>query len=318
MKRFIYKILLFCIPFLLWLLVVVIFDPYHFLSFSENIINNKLKDDISIQLNRPLFQLIQYEKNPTEIITLGDSRTFNLSTDTIYKYTNKKVGNLAYGAGGLQEMINTFWEIEKNHKLNEVYMGIGVSFYNKYACQDRVTEAISLKSNFISYAFSSYTFNSIFQISKSILLNSKLNLGKPQESKEAYWKYKLDITARDHFTRFDYPQTYFYELKKISDYCLTKNIKLTFFIPPSHTDLQKKVIQFNRKNAELRFKNDLQSLGDTYDFDFISKITIDKNNFNDPYHFNSSVGTIIIRKIFSDHSNKSDSVCNFMPCKKSK
>jgi hypothetical protein len=57
------------------------------------------------------------------------------------------------------------------------------------------------------------------------------------------------------------------------------------------------------QHQEERFKNDLQKLGDLYDFDFPSLLTKNKNNFKDPYHFSDSVGIIVVKELFIQASD---------------
>ena len=303
MKYFIIRFFYFTLPFLLWLLIVILIDPYNYFSNSM-IIDNSLKMETSFKLNRPLYQLLDFKNHPTTNILLGDSRTNNLKVEIFKKYSNQEFTNLAYGGGSLPEIINTFWLVAKKHNLSNVYIGLNLTFYNNYRSRDRVIEAEEIMRNFFSYAFSVYTFRSTYLIVETIITGNHLKLGVPDISKEEFWKRQLDVSAKDDYGLYEYPINYGKDLNEISKYCSQHGIHLVFFIPPTHIDLQKKVKEYNLQAYELRFKNDLKKMGDVYDFDFPSNITADTGNFNDPYHFSPSIGEIIVKDLFSNESNK--------------
>lgn len=288
-------------PFLLWLIGVLLMDPYNYYS-NTILIDTTLKKETSFQLNRPLYQLLEYKNHPTKSILLGDSRTNNLDVGIFKKYSNKDFTNLAYGGGSLPEIINTFWLVTKEHNLTDVYIGMNLTFYNKYRSRDRIIEAEEIMRNFFSYAFSVYTFRSMHIILKTVVSGSHLKLGVPDSSKEKFWKHQLDVSAKDDYGLYEYPTDYIKDLMEISKYCKQNNIHLVFFIPPTHTDLQKKVKEYNLQAFELKFKSDLKKMGDVYDFDFPSSITENTNNFNDPYHFSPTIGEIVIKELFSGRS----------------
>jgi hypothetical protein len=288
----------FFIPFFIWLIIVLIVDPYNFYSFSQKLINFRLKQNISYKINRPLFQVLKFEQKPTNCIVLGDSRANSIDVDFINLNSDKPFANLAYGGGSLQEVINTFWKVTNERHLDEVFIGLNFSLYNKHKNVDRVSDAFSVKNNFFRYAFSYCTIKSTYLILKSLITGIEVKIGVPSTTKERFWSYQLNTSAKLDYSSYEYPENYYEELKAISRFCDKKGIKLIFFIPPTHHDLQHKVLEYNLFKYEEKFKNDLKSLGDLYDFDYHSDLTEDKDNFNDPYHFTASIGRIIIYETF--------------------
>ena len=176
---------------------------------------------------------------------------------------------------------------------------------------DRVSEAITLMDDFFAYACCNYTVESTYLIVKSMLWDVETSIGISNTSKEQFWCYQLNVTAKSHYEHYYYPKKYFEDLKLISKYCRENKIKLVFFIPPTHYDLQSKVQEFNLQNYEIRFKNDLIQLGDLYDFNYPSDLTKNIDNFDDPYHFSSPVAKIIIKDLFTNET-KSDVI--FLKC----
>ncbi len=301
MKLFIKRLLLFSAPFILYLIIAVLIDPYNIIYKNNNPTLIELKSKISYKLNYPLFKLQEYSENPTDIVLLGDSRTNKLNKLTFEKITGMKVTNLSYGGGTLPEIIDTFWYITKTHPIKEVYIGINFNLYNDYNNNNRVPKAIELKESPFSYLFSSYCSKSLFLILKSIITNKEINIEKPHLSKNEFWRYQLEISAPAFYSNYKYPYLYHKSLIDISRYCKEKKIKLVFFIPPTHINLQQRVTDFNLDEEKKLFKVDLTNLGITYDFEYPNEITRNKSNFSDPFHFNDSISDIIIKEILENN-----------------
>jgi hypothetical protein len=304
MRKFIKWVLTFSLPLIIWIILVVLVDPYNYFSFGPKIIDNRLKMEISYKLNRPLFQLLGYKSHPTPSILLGDSRTACLKSEIINKYTKNDFTNLAYAGGSLVDAINTFWLVSEDTKLSDVYIGINFSLFNKYRRLDMVTEDEKLIDNFFLYAISESVFKSTYLILKSLITDKDIQIGVPASSKGEFWVFQLDTTANEQYGLYEYPSNYYNELTEISKYCKKNGINLVFFIPPTHTDLQKKVKQFNLQYFDAKFKNDLEKIGDVYDFDYPSDLTKNYNNFYDPYHFTDSIGEIVVKELFAKESYK--------------
>jgi hypothetical protein len=56
---------------------------------------------------------------------------------------------------------------------------------------------------------------------------------------------------------------------------------------------------FGLEGEYARFKQDLGALAPTYDFDIPSEVTLNKDNFSDPYHSRKPVIDEVIREIWS-------------------
>ena len=310
MQYFFKRLLIFLIPVALYALLVIIIDPYNYFSTSKGIINNDIKKSISNKISNPLYELVEFEKHPSPYVLLGSSQTGLLTPDIIQEYTGHKFENMSYGGGTLPELIATFWEINKHTQLKEVYMGISFIDFNGSQYRNRIPEALKIKANFLSYIFSKSALEATFLILKATILNAKVEIGKPDMSEDKFWTYQLDVTANRFYANHSYPVNYYESLKKIAAYCTEQNIKLVFFIPPSHVDLQKKVIEFKIQADENKFKEDINKLGDVYDFNYPNAITKERSNFSDPFHITSNVCRAVVQDIFTDKK----SVANFSKC----
>ena len=170
--------------------------------------------------------------------------------------------------------------------------------YNKYNQRNRVTEAVELINSPFSYLFSNFCLKSTFLISKSILTKEEVKIGVPEGDKDEFWKYQLENDAVvSYYIKYQYPDYYQKQLLKISNYCKENNIKLVFFIPPGHVDLQNLTIKFNRVKEEAKFIEDISKLGLLYDFNYPNVITKDVKNYKDPHHLNALFSDVITREV---------------------
>lgn len=301
MKIFLKRFIVFLSPVAVYIFLVLVLDPFNFFSFSSGMAGNEIKRSISYKISNALYELIEFEKKPASNVLLGSSQTGLLNPGIIRATAGKEFANMSYGGGSFPEVITTFWELSRKAKLKEVYIGISLIDYNGSQYRNRVPEAIKIKSNFLSYVFSKATLKSTLLIGKSIMFNEKIDIGVPDMSEQEFWKYQLDITADRFYENHSYPDIYISNLREISAYCKENNIKLTFFVPPSHVDLQEKKKQFGMENEEKRFKADLIQLGDVYDFDYRNDFTEERMNFSDPFHVTADASRLVVSELFSEN-----------------
>jgi hypothetical protein len=296
MKKFALKSLLFIIPFLILIAIEVVIDPYNFFSAEHNEKRLVLKENIAQKDNPYLYKLISYDRNPCPTILLGDSRT-GLLGDTLFD-TNKigKIANLSIGGGTLQDAFEIFNYVKAKHEIKKIYFGVSIETYSGTLLRNRATASIGIKNSMLLYLLNRYTFSSTMLICRSLIMDEKIDLYRPPESREAFWQSQLDLSAR-YMKNYTYPKNYYLELKKMADYCDEKNIRLVFVLSPTHVELQQKIHEFNLDGAYSKFKQDIESFGDVYDFNYPNDITNDKNNFGDPYHHKPAISRIVADEI---------------------
>jgi hypothetical protein len=296
MWNFIKKILIFISPFIILIALEVMVDPFNYFFEEKDAAQLELKNSLARKKNTYLYRLIEYERNPTGTIILGDSRAQRLMPDFFTEVNGEKVLNLAAGAGSLQDVIKIFWDLSSRHKLDTVYIGIGIEGYSGTLLKDRVSPAIEVKNSVPLYLMNKFTLESTMLLLKAKLFNQAVEAANPPFSREAFWQYELREEER-YLRNYTYPKNYYNELKKISEYCAQNGIKLVFIISPTHTELQNKVNEFKLNKEYERFKADIISFGDLYDFNWPNVITENKSNFLDPLHSIDSVSRIMIKEM---------------------
>lgn len=300
MKKLFLKLLIFSLPILIYMVLAIVIDPYGIFHANGSEKMQTLKSGIALKLSYPLSILPTYDRNPSDVIVLGDSRSGFMSEKIMDSVAKVKTANLAFGGASLKEVTETFWYVSKNKKLKEVYIGVSFMQYNKYNQRNRVTEAVELIHSPFSYLFSNFCLKSTFLISKSLLTNEEVSIGVPEDSKEDFWKFQLENDAVvSYYEKYQYPQSYFNELSKIANYCKENNIKLAFFIPPTHTDLQALTNAYNRVEEDKRFIEDIRALSVLYDFNYPNSLTKNKDNFSDPHHLEGKMKEVLTLEVVS-------------------
>ncbi|MFO7671324.1 MAG: hypothetical protein R6W31_16820, partial [Bacteroidales bacterium] len=164
--------------------------------------------------------------------------------------------------------------------------------------------------NYISYSLNKNVFRSSFLIIKSGLSKEEVQLNKITISKEEFWESHLNSFPKKFYSNMIYPEDYHSLLIQITDYCDQNNIKLIFWIPPTHIDLQNAIKKYNVDEMNAHFKSDLISMGEVFDYNYPCKINEDKENFKDPVHFTYDIALQIRDELlngqffYAKHSEK--------------
>ena len=147
MWNFFKKTLIFISPFIILIALEIIIDPFNYFFAEKNKELLDLKNNLARKKNTYLYRLIEFERNPTGIIVLGDSRAQRLMPDFFAEVNGEKVVNLAAGAGSLQDVIKIFWDLSSRNKLDTVYIGVAIEGYSGTLLKDRVSQAIEVKNS---------------------------------------------------------------------------------------------------------------------------------------------------------------------------
>ena len=297
MKKFLNKIIVFCIPFLIWILIVIVVDPFNYFN-KINIIDNEAKIN-AYHLNPLLFNTISYVNNPAKNLLIGDSRTNSLSVDLINSYSKKKYKKLTTNATKMNEILELFHYTNDIKKIEHLVIGVNFSMFNKFSYDDRVRIVKKIIDNPLLYIFSKDVLEASYYVLRShffkINVNNKLNI-----SKDDFWNWTINFKGNHWYGKYKYPENLYSELIKFDEYTSENNIKVIFIITPHHRDFYKKLKENNLQNEEMKFKKIMSSLKAlVFDFDFENKLTVNKKNFTDPIHYNDSIGRLIVEEIWS-------------------
>lgn len=122
MKKFIGKLLLASLPFIVYLTIFVIYEPYNYWG---------IKEPKSGRWSTPLARVREFQRNPAENIILGDSRMNHFDLDRIEDITGYQYANLSTGGQALN-LSRELYEWAKS-QTNIKNMIIDASFYQMQA-----------------------------------------------------------------------------------------------------------------------------------------------------------------------------------------
>ena len=299
LRRMWMRLILFLLPiFVLLGPIIYAVDPY-VLFHHRSAVPDDVRFKYGTQVNDLLWKLIAYDHDPKPNIMLGDSQMRNLPAEAVSSMTGESYANLAYDGGTLRESIDTFWFASRRTNLRHVYYQISFMAYTS-VIRDRVPRAEEILKNPLIYI-----------IDPDVLEAGAYDIGdayfhhstdfSPKMSKEAFWQSRLRYILELEAHRDADPGPLREELKRIVDYCNSHGIALVFVITPQSMDAQRVIESLGIEEQYSRFKSDLAGMAPVYDCNYESNLTVNKNNFKDPFHLEHSSALELVADLWSGH-----------------
>jgi hypothetical protein len=114
---------------------------------------------------------------------------------------------------------------------------------------------------------------------------------------DAFWTYQLTVPPRQYYGAFVYPSKLLSRLAAVVDYCSDQGIKLVFFMPPTHVELQAKREEYAIEEHYQEALAALRALAPVYDWDYPNSVTRDASLFGDPFHPNDEIAARVAREL---------------------
>lgn len=299
MIRFLKNSLILSAPFVFWVIFVVVIDPFNYFGFS-NAISGEVKEQNSGRLNTLLYRTISFKRYPTANILIGDSRTDLLPVSELERITGKHFGKLTNNAAKLNEIFELFYFANSYHKLETVVIGINFNMFNEYGYADRVKDIKEIISFPPRYVFSTSVAEACYFVLRAQIIGKDIS-DVPPMTREEFWKWNIEEKATHWYGKYKYPNELYAQMRKLDDFAIRNDINLIFIVVPHHREFHDRLIEFGLLNEELKFKEYLSSLNaKVIDYDFENEITIDKENFTDPVHYQESIGRLMVNEIWGN------------------
>jgi hypothetical protein len=304
MKKYFIRGLLFASPFLIYIMLIVIVDPYNFINISHVISDsNKItvlnRSDESSPRGNLLWKALEVKRKPIKKIIIGDSQGKGIKPEIIEKACGEKIYNFCVPGASFETMFNVFWFLAENQQLETVYFQVAFMNYNAQRSYNLYHYAQDYLSRpylyFLTKEIFSDTFTNIFyQFTKNprLVERSYEFLSDDEINKLAVSRLEL------FFNNYEYPKDYFNELNKIKQYCDANNIELKFLILPSYKAVDEYLVKKNLSEMAIRFKSDIKFNGDTYDLDVYGEVKNTRENFFDYYHLRQPILDSLTMKIW--------------------
>lgn len=300
-RRFLKRLVFFCIPILLYMGFIAVCDPFDFLGRSSAI-SDAVKLRSASPLNPCLWKMARYQHDLAPNILLGDSRMLGVSPEELTTITGERYANLAYGGASMRECIQTFWFAAHQVRLRKVYFGVSFDMYNDYNLVDRTDAYLNIAANPTLYFINRTVLQAAAYSVYSAALNKDLKIGVPDMDRQAFWDYEVrgPQTTR-MFRTYLYPTRYYQQLVEIGKYARQNGIELAFVVFPTHTDFQERFQAFGMEPLKERMDRDLAAISRVYDFDYPNDLTRDAAKFRDPIHLTEPAVRQVINEVWGSH-----------------
>lgn len=283
MGRLLLRTVLLALPFIVVAGFIAVVDPFDCFGFSH-VVSDDIKINTALPLHNPLWKLQQFARAPVSRLILGDSSVAALDTDKIRKLTGQPIYNFAYGGGTLAEVIDTYWFASSKTHLDAVYVGIGLINFNEYQNLNRVPEAEAMLASPLKYLTNRIVLSASVLSVYSAVSGHTVKIGSPNVGREEFWQNQINESSAQLLHEYRYPEQIAEKLTAMAADCRKKGTKLVIIIPPTHLELQNKVLSLGRGPDDARFKSFVATLGTVYDFDYPNEFTSSRTNFSDPFH----------------------------------
>src|SRR5579883_3191776 len=105
---FLRRSLLFVAPLVVWIIFIMIVDPFDYFNLVH-LIPEQIKVDNAATLNKIMFTMLKAKHDPSENVIIGDSRVEDLSLEEIDQVSGKRYCRLSSNALKLNEALDLFW-----------------------------------------------------------------------------------------------------------------------------------------------------------------------------------------------------------------
>jgi hypothetical protein len=301
MRRFFLRLFLLAAPFGAYAFAVWATDPFDYFRSSEGA-RRSVKSETAGKLDPVLWKLSAYLRAPRAHILLGDSRMDSLGEERIGAAIGAPVANLAYGGGSLSEAIRTFWIAARQPGLASVTIGVNLDTYNQSNAKDRVGSVEAIERNPALYFTNRLVAVAAWYQVLNSITGSRPEIGRPPMTRDEFWRYQLDVTAKLAYGGYRDPVSYRIELADVARECMRRHITLRFVIFPEHADLVARASRSGLESAAQQMRADLTRIGRTFDFsrreDWIENRTL----FLDPFHFTPPIALKITEDVWGGES----------------
>jgi hypothetical protein len=299
MWKFIKYILFLMLPLVLWALFVIIIDPCNYFGYSS-VISNEIKEQNALMLNPLLYQAIDLHHYPCENMLIGDSRTETLPLKEIENISKKEYKKLTIYGAKLNEIFDLVYLANSEKKLKETVIGINFNMFNEFGYDDRVSNIKNILKNPLKYIYNRNIGQLCYYLIKASITGKKIS-SIPLMSKEEWWKWIIETKAYQWYGKYQYSEKLHNELLTLDNFAKKNDIKLTFIIVPHNREFHARLVDLGLSKDEINFKKIMANLNaKVIDYDYENKITLNKNYFIDPIHYNDEIGQLIVDEVWND------------------
>jgi hypothetical protein len=290
LAKYFFKALLFALPVLFYVLIILVVDPYNFIGLFK-VIDDKDKflvvqrTDESSPRGNILWKTVAFRQNPTPNIIIGDSQGKDIDVSIIKRNTGEDYFNFCAPGASFSTIFKTFWFATEQTRIKKVCFQLAFMNYNL----EREYDLWHFSENYFKRPYEYFTTKEIFfdavanvawAVTRDKRIISRSYEFLPPGKMENLAQSRLNL----FFSKYSYPQVYKDELVKIAQYCNENGIEYSFLILPVYKGVDEHLAKNNLFDDYLKFKEDIYSLGYTYDMDMLAGLKQKRSNFIDYFH----------------------------------
>ena len=295
MKKLIRNLAYFSIPIILYILGIIVVDPYNRFNVSS-LIDSQSKYELTNRSHEfkskanMLWKLIEFKRTPKDKIIVGDSQGFYFREELIEELTNEEFYNFCVPAANFETTTKVFWYAAEKVKLKKVYYQVSFALSNSHFSYNLFDEAMEFIKKPNEYVFSkeilrdSYA-NLMFHYTNDSVWVKDPYFEKPDAEIDSLSEAWADVIFDD----YNYPESHISELQKISNYCKENNIELEFIVMPNYQWVNDYIENNGINVHQEQFMQTVASCGKVHDFSKLESICPNRDLFYDYFHCTQNV-----------------------------
>ena len=330
MIKFLNKILLFFLPFIILVLCIVIADPFKvFLKYDNYYADNQI-----INLNREYVSTQVYKKNPDKFnsFILGNSRSLSYKCTEWEKFLTPDSKAFHFDAYGetIAGILDKLQYLNRNHtKINNALIILDYEMMSKEKV--RLGTMFHTPPEFSNESYAEFYYNylkyslhpkfmlglldyNLFHKQRSymkiLFIFSKYKNNYNPVNNEVSYGYEEDILhdSVNYYKNFEINDPYFeqytkkYEFVKISDEEIRILNEISSILKSNKTEYKIVVSPLYDKikldDGRIKLLKDTFGEKNVYDFSGVNEITTEKTNFYESSHYRHKVANKIMETIY--------------------
>ena len=306
MAKLIKKLALAMVPIIIYFTVFVIFEPYNYFGLK----NNEYSGDSA------MYRVREYNKNPSDVIILGDSKLAHFDMDKVEEYVGESVGQLSFGGASINESMDLLeYAMEKNPNLHTVYFGASFYTLNESYYKDRMSSIETTATNPFAYMLN-FNYNVEMLNEIKYFIKGEKNVASAHHEDWTYEDYYEEDGTPLPYRRnlMEYAQTiwgvcenYVLDTADIERYielaklCREKGITLYTVMPPMEDSLKELVVEpLGIDKHILYFIDRVSPYTEVINFEYTEENVFTEDLFYDGFHLDDYTGLPMFTQMLFD------------------
>ena len=306
MTKLLKKLALAMVPVVIYFAIFIYFEPYNYFGIKESEYSG----------DSAMYRVREFNKQPSDVIILGDSKMAHFDMDLVESLVGEKVGQLSFGGASFNESMDLLeYAIEKNPDVHTVYFAASFYTLNESYYKDRMSSIETTATNPFAYMLNfNYNIEMLNEIKWFIL--GKKNVATPhhEDWKESDYYFE-DGTKRPYRRNLmEYADTikgvcanYSYDTADVERYielakmCKDKGIKLYTVMPPMDDSLKELVVEpLGIHNHILSFIDSVSPYTEVINFEYNETNVFSEDLFYDGFHLDVYSGLPLFTQMLFD------------------